>query len=76
MTIYEELTTSLLEAELAELPPAQRCFADCNLPRETLAWLATRKPAGLLYVDAVSVAKAVRIKNLLPDLDGLFCKPR
>src|SRR5262249_3334282 len=49
-------------------------FVDANLPAAGLGALLADKPAGtLVAADAVSVAKAPRLGDVLPRLDLLFC---
>ncbi len=52
---------------------ADRWFVDANLPAAALSGLAARKPVDTyLAADAVSVAKAERLRDVLPALDLLF----
>lgn len=72
MGVYDEVTPAVLEPSLARLREAALWFVDTNLPGETIAWLldAARCPVA---VDAISVAKAVRLLPLLPRISYLFC---
>lgn len=77
MDVYEALTPATLEtdiAEHAEYPQARGWFIDSNLPAATLQWIAAhRPPTTWLAADTISPAKAVRLKDVLPKLDYLFC---
>jgi sugar/nucleoside kinase (ribokinase family) len=73
MRIYDEITPALL----ACLPDAfwgvDAVFADCNLPAETLGFLAgLRSESRKLAVNGVSPAKAVRLRPFLAACDLLF----
>lgn len=76
MRIYDEITPALL----GTLPPAvwncAAIFADCNLPAETLAFLAgLRRADRRLAVNGVSPAKVVRLAGRLSACD-LLCVNR
>ncbi len=76
MRIYDEITPALLSA----LPPAvwacAAIFADCNLPAETLEFLAgLRRQDRRLAVNGVSPAKVVRLTGRLSACD-LLCVNR
>ncbi|HIC79395.1 MAG TPA: sugar kinase [Kiloniellaceae bacterium] len=73
MRIYDDLTPQRLAALPAGVWGAEAIFADCNLPAESLAYLASQRSAERrLAVNAVSPAKAVRAKGILPATDLLF----
>ena len=73
MRIYDEITPALLRGLPASLWTADTIFADCNLPAETLGWLAAlRGDSTRLAVNGVSPAKAVRLRPLLAACDQLF----
>lgn len=73
MRIYDEMTPALLQALPAALWQADAIFADCNLPAETLSWLAGLRGARTLFaVNGVSPAKVRRLAPLLPACDLLF----
>src|SRR3546814_13629859 len=61
MRIYDEITPALLQGLPSGLWTADAVFADCNLPAETLGWLAGRRRdascPGRLAVNGVSPAK-------------------
>lgn len=72
MGIFDAITPAVVEAAL-EGACAAWIFADCNLPPEALARLVREGPArARLAVDAVSVAKAMRLPRDLAGLDLLF----
>lgn len=73
MRIYDEMTPALLQSLPAELWDVDAVFADCNLPAETLGWLAgLRSDSVCLAVNGVSPAKAMRLRPLLDCCDLLF----
>jgi len=67
MAIYDQLTPDKLEPLLPVLEHAAMVVVDANLPEESLAWLGQRLTVPLA-ADPVSVAKAARLKPLLPRL--------
>ncbi len=74
MAIYDGMD----EAFFAPLGPAlaghAAWFVDANIPARGLAALLAGKPTGtLVAADAVSVAKAPRLADILPRIDLLFC---
>ncbi len=73
MAIYDEITPSELVLIPAAFGDVEVCFADANLPAESLAWLADHKGRARFYVDAVSVTKSTKLTPILDRLDGLFC---
>ncbi|MBS1856621.1 MAG: carbohydrate kinase family protein [Acidobacteria bacterium] len=72
MDLYEDLTPPQLEAALPRLCECDAWFVDANLPEVTLGWLAQRRGKRLLAADAVSVAKASRLRGILGDVAPLF----
>ena len=73
MRIYDEITPVLLRA----LPPAlwqvDAVFADCNLPAESLSFIAEAAgPSCAIAVNGVSPAKAPRAVPILAATDHLF----
>jgi pseudouridine kinase len=75
MEIFEALTPSLIDELWPLLSGADGVFADCNLPRDTLAHLIARcrEPSAFkLAVDAVSTSKARRLPSDLAGVDLLF----
>jgi pseudouridine kinase len=76
MRIYDEITPALLQGLPGALWTADAVFADCNLPADTLGFLAgLRRDSscpGRLAVNGVSPAKAARLRPLLDACDLLF----
>ncbi|MEQ9606735.1 MAG: PfkB family carbohydrate kinase [Kiloniellaceae bacterium] len=73
MRIYDEITPDLLRALPAALWDVDAIFADCNLPAETLGFLAAlRGESRKLAVNGVSPAKVVRLRRFLAACDLLF----
>jgi pseudouridine kinase len=74
MGILDLLTPDVLERAWPHVAAAEWVFADCNLPAETLAMLATRRASARysLAVDGVSTPKIVRLPADLSGLDVLF----
>ena len=67
MSICDRLLPPLLEPMLPMLNQADLIIMDANLPEETLLWLSSRVRVPL-SADPVSVAKAPRLKKVLPSL--------
>jgi pseudouridine kinase len=67
MGIYDRITAAFLEERMDAVNAAALCVADANIPRESLEYLARhcRVP---LFVDPVSVAKAEKLRGLLPSM--------
>ena len=65
MAIYDRVTPAFLEARMDAINAAAICAADANIPRESLEYLA-RNCKVPLFVDPVSVAKAEKLRGLLP----------
>lgn len=65
MEVCERLTPEALRPRLAAISAMDAVVVDANLPAETLAWLGPRVEAPLI-ADAVSTAKATRLKPVLP----------
>jgi pseudouridine kinase len=73
MAIYEELTPAVVGPAASALTGRTIWFLDANLPAATLEHLLAHKPAGTIAaVDAVSVAKAERLRGLLARIDLLI----
>ena len=73
--ILEEADTALITSWFAVAPKANGkriWFADANLPGDLLETLADQKTDSFLAVDAVSRAKAVRLKSILSRCDLVF----
>ncbi len=65
MRIAEELTPERLRSHASMLQAAASIVIDTNLPAETLAWIAGKFADKPIFVDTVSTAKAVRIREHL-----------
>ena len=73
MRVYNEISPSLLRRLPAALWTADAVFADCNLPTESLAYIAAQTGADTkLAINGVSPAKVKRAKAILSDVDFLF----
>jgi len=73
MRIYDEITPAVLRGLPAGLWDVDAIFADCNLPAETLGFLAGLRGKLLrLAVNGVSPAKVRRLRPCLPACDLLF----
>ncbi len=72
-TALEQLTARELRPPMQALAQAGLWFVDANLLSEVILAIAVNKPRPPLAVDAVSVAKAVRLKASLKAADYLFC---
>jgi pseudouridine kinase len=70
MDIYDRITPAFLEDRMELINAAELCVADTNIPREALEYLA-RNCKVPLYVDPVSVAKAQKLRGLLPHVTML-----
>ena len=71
MDIANALTPERLKAVQSLLVSADVLVVEANVPEATLGWLATLPLRGMLYADAVSTAKAPRLKPLMAKLTGL-----
>jgi len=74
MAIYDGMDAAFFAPLRPGLAGHAAWFVDANLPADGLAALLAEKPAGtLVAADAVSVAKAPRLAEVLPRIDLLFC---
>jgi len=62
MSIMDHLTVEQLQSQLAMLKQSALAVLDCNLPGETLGWLAESLGDVPVFADTVSAAKAARLK--------------
>ncbi len=67
-----DIFDNVLATLRAQLPPEAIWFLDANLPERMLVGIAAKKGTGLLVANAVSDAKAPRLRSLLPRLDCLM----
>jgi pseudouridine kinase len=74
MALFDALQPAWLAAAWPALSTAQWLFAECNLPAQTVGWLARRcrEEGKWLAVDAVSVAKSARLPANLQGISLLF----
>lgn len=70
MTICERITPEYLAAHLQLLNNAQVVVADCNIPAESLAFLAQNVTAPL-FIDPVSTIKAEKVRPILDKIHTL-----
>ena len=70
MDICDRLTPEAMEPLLPWLNGMDAVVLDCNLPRTTLTYLSEKVTAPLI-ADAVSSAKAERLKDALPRLSAV-----
>ncbi|NQZ09669.1 MAG: sugar kinase [Algicola sp.] len=71
MTIIDQLTPAVLEANKQALLDADEIVIEANLPVDTIQWIADNANGKPLHADAVSVAKVSRLKPILSQLDIL-----
>ncbi len=73
MRIYDEIEPIVLQQLPDDLWSAEAIFADCNLPPESLAYIAAKAGASCpLAVNGVSPAKVLRCKAVLSETAFLF----
>jgi pseudouridine kinase len=74
MSIFDSLSIDDVAWVRAVPAPADWLFADCNLPAEILAFLiaSTGETGSKLAIDAVSIAKTLRLPRDLHGIDLLF----
>ncbi len=70
MDIYKSLTPAALAGRLERLQGIQAMVLDTNLPIDTIAWLCEHA-AVPVFADAVSAAKAGRLRGVLGRLQAL-----
>jgi pseudouridine kinase len=70
MDLYEEVVPATLDAE--RLREHALWFIDANLPAATLAWLLDQAGEIPIAVDAISVPKSRKLRDLLPRIGILF----
>uniref|UniRef100_UPI003BA94F60 PfkB family carbohydrate kinase n=1 Tax=Stappia sp. TaxID=1870903 RepID=UPI003BA94F60 len=71
--ITDTLDAGAFCADMAAASSASLWFLDANLPEEVLDRLCTTAGSRRIAADAVSRAKAGRLRPVLPRLDMLFC---
>ena len=70
MSVCEKITPAYLAANLIVLQNAQVVVADCNIPAESLQYLAENLTVPL-FVDPVSTAKAEKLRPILNKIHTL-----
>ena len=70
MTVCEKITPAYLAANLTVLQNAQVVVADCNIPAESLKFLAENLTVPL-FVDPVSTTKAEKLRPILHKIHTL-----
>ena len=70
MVICEKITPAYLAANLQLLQNAQLVVADCNIPAESLAYLAENVTVPL-FIDPVSTVKAEKLRPILHKIHTL-----
>lgn len=68
MRIIDSLEEQKLSSKQALLQSAHRIIIDANLPAGIIAWLAQQPLSARFIADAVSTAKAPRLRAILPKL--------
>ena len=76
MVQVDRLTPHYLEHYQDQITSSQRLIADCNLPAESLEWLARLEMRPALYIDGVSAQKIIKLKPVLHRIDGLKCNTK
>ena len=76
MAQVDRLTPAYLEHYQDQITSSQRLIADCNLPPESLGWLARLEKRPPLYIDGVSAQKIIKLRPILHLIDGLKCNTR
>lgn len=73
MQLVNQLTPTYLQPFEQQISKSALIIADCNLPPETIHWLADLPNRPSLFVDGVSMKKITRLKPFLGQIDGLKC---
>ena len=73
MRLVNELTPSYLQRFETQIAGAILIIADCNLPPDTIYWLAALPNRPTLFFDGVSMEKITRLQSCLDRIDGLKC---
>jgi pseudouridine kinase len=71
MSIIDHLLPEQLQSKKAALDNALEVVIEANLPETTIKWIAENTKGTPLHADAVSVAKAHRLRPILDRLDIL-----
>ena len=73
MQLVNKLTPSYLQLFQGQITSATLIIADCNLPPDTIYWLASLPNRPTLFFDGVSMEKIARLQPCLDRIDGLKC---
>ena len=73
MQLVNRLTPSYLQPFEKQITSATLIIADCNLPPDTVCWLAGLPGRPALCFDGVSMEKITRLQPCLNQIDGLKC---
>ena len=73
MRLVNKLTPSYLQRFETQITGATLIIADCNLPPDTIYWLAVLPDRPTLFLDGVSMEKITRLQSCLDRIDGLKC---
>ena len=73
MRLVNKLTPSYLQRFETQITGATLLIADCNLPPDTIYWLAVLPDRPTLFFDGVSMEKITRLQSCLDRIDGLKC---
>ena len=73
MRLVNKLTPSYLKRFETQITGANLIIADCNLPPDTIYWLAVLPDRPTLFFDGVSMEKITRLQSCLDRIDGLKC---
>ena len=73
MRLVNKLTPSYLQRFETQISGATLIIADCNLPPDTIYWLAVLPDRPTLFFDGVSMEKITRLQSCLDRIDGLKC---
>lgn len=71
MAIYDDFTPEALQDKMAFIEQADELIVEANLPQQTLSWLCDTFADKAIHADAVSTAKAPRLKPVLHQLEVL-----
>ena len=73
MRLVNKLTPSYLQRFKTQIINATLIIAECNLPPDTIYWLAVLPDRPTLFFDGVSMEKITRLQPCLDQIDGLKC---
>ena len=73
MHLVNKLTPSFLQTLERQITSTAQIIADCNLPPDTIHWLACLPDRPALFFDGVSTEKIIRLRPFLDLIDGLKC---